>query len=251
MKMLTLCVVNLAFLLSSCINDYQRDNPLDPLAIQNNYGQIIDERDNQRYLTIKINGQEWMAQNLNYGIFIEDGSSANLLQNGSQKFCYDNIEENCTSNGGLYQWHTAMGFDSSCNKKSCASLISKTNHQGICPMGWHIPKQKEWDDLALFLGGSDIAGSKMKKTMTSSEAWNNKDFNMGDLVRFSAIPVGYRSYFGQFYSQDSYAYFWEATENGNLYANQRNLNSSRKYLDRDTYLNYSKSYGFSIRCIHN
>jgi hypothetical protein len=45
-------------------------------------------------------------------------------------------------NNGATNWATAMDLSVSCNSSNCATTI-QTQHQGICPIGWHIPKREE------------------------------------------------------------------------------------------------------------
>ena len=123
-------------------NDEDGNSDLDTLFLKLIF---MDARDGQKYKTTKIGAQTWMAENLNYGLYINDGNSSLTYQTGAQKFCYDNDEKNCATDGGLYQWQTAMGFEKSCvdGNESCSSKINSGNHQGICPNGWHMPKQNE------------------------------------------------------------------------------------------------------------
>jgi uncharacterized protein (TIGR02145 family) len=88
------------------------------------------------YRTVQIGSQIWMAENLNYAV---EGS-----------VCYDNLESNCDKYGRLYNWATAMNLDLSCNFITCASQI-QLKHQGICPAGWHIPGNTDWDQLYLYV----------------------------------------------------------------------------------------------------
>ncbi|MCX6307214.1 MAG: hypothetical protein NT040_19790 [Bacteroidetes bacterium] len=38
---------------------------------------------------------------------------------------------------------------------------------------WHIPTEAEWDTLAVFLGGRDVAGGKLKEAGTTH--WQNSN----------------------------------------------------------------------------
>ncbi|MDR2554574.1 MAG: hypothetical protein LBC64_04020 [Fibromonadaceae bacterium] len=94
----------------------------------------------QTYRTIVINGQELMAENLNYAV---PGSK-----------CYDNNPANCAAYGMLYDWVMAMALPHSCISLSCENYIS-TPHKGICPSGWHVPTNAEWDKLYRFVDGDN------------------------------------------------------------------------------------------------
>ena len=213
------------------------------------YGTLTDSRDGQSYKTIVINGIEWMAQNLNYGSFIDDGASSATLQSGAQKFCYNNIASNCLTDGGLYQWHTVMGFANSCATTSCASQISSGNHKGLCPLGWHVPKTSEWNTLQTFLGGASVAGSKMKLNNTGFSGWDASAYNSGNTSKFSSLPAGFRSVNGGFMNRDSTSMYWEAGEWGSgdvQLAYDRML--SQNYADLAQGTPY-KRFGISLRCI--
>ena len=155
-----------------------------------------------------------MAENLNYGLYINDGNSSLTYQTGAQKFCYDNDEKNCATDGGLYQWQTAMGFEKSCvdGNESCSSKINSGNHQGICPNGWHMPKQNDWYILVKYLGGARVAGYSMMSDETKYSNWNISAYFNENSSDFSAFPSGYRFEDGDFTGLGRFTYFWEATE---------------------------------------
>ena len=212
------------------------------------YGSLTDSRDGKTYKTVIIGTQTWMAENLNYGTYISDGASSATLQNGAQKFCYNNIESNCTTDGGFYQWHTALALSDTCATKSCSSKIPAGNVQGICPVGWHFPKVTEWNALEVYLGGSGVAGSKVKLNNTGNSSWDASAYNRGNPSGFSALPVGNRSSKGGFGGRGDYASFGYTTENYGSEMSLRNLgNSTSGLFVSGTY----KTNGFSVRCVRD
>ena len=95
---------------------------------------LTDPCDDQKYGTVQIGNQCWMAENINIGTRIE--STNNMLNNGTiEKYCYDDLESNCDTWGGLYQWYEMMEYDTT------------PSTQGICPSGWHLPADEEWKIL--------------------------------------------------------------------------------------------------------
>jgi uncharacterized protein (TIGR02145 family) len=199
---------------------------------------FVDERDKKIYRTTVMGTQIWMAENLNYGTYAEEIASSSHYQTGAQKFCYSNNPSNCDSDGGLYQWHTAMGLTQECSdgSKFCSDQISTGNHQGICPEGWHIPKNFEWDELVSQLGGVTVAAEKMK----SSEFGGTDDFG------FTALATGYRYYNGGFSWRGSQSYFWGADEDDKYDGFYWKLNKGN-----NSFVSYPyyKKTGASIRCI--
>lgn len=97
---------------------------------------FTDSRDSSIYKTITIGSQTWMDENLHYKI-----------PNGSS--CYDNDTNNCKRYGRLYTYEMATE---------------------VCPSGWHLPTRSEWDTLINYLGGKEVAGTKLK----SNSFWFNK-----------------------------------------------------------------------------
>jgi uncharacterized protein (TIGR02145 family) len=139
---------------------------------------FTDPRDGKFYRTVKIGGQVWMAENLNYAA---EGSK-----------WYNNDEANGTKYGRLYDWETA--------KKAC-------------PAGWHLPSDAEWQTLVDFVGGKYIAGKKLKST----SGWN-MDGNGTDEYGFSALPGGSGYSDGYFDIAGYNGSWWSATEGNANYA---------------------------------
>ena len=148
------------------------------------YGEILDERDGRVYKTVKIGEQVWMAQNLNYSDSVQTPS---LL---GKNWCYEDDPKKCEVMGRLYTWVAAVD----------------SVHE-ICPPGWHLPDNTEWDELFTAVGGQSTAATIMK----SSSGWND-DGNGSDSVGFSGLPAGQRSNFGGFGCDGVCAFFWSASE---------------------------------------
>jgi uncharacterized protein (TIGR02145 family) len=78
-----------------------------------------------------------MVQNLDYAEVITQGAEEQDDDTKVEKYCYNDIPQNCDFYGGLYQWAEMMALPYECNTISCAHLIQE-QHQGICPDGWHL-----------------------------------------------------------------------------------------------------------------
>jgi uncharacterized protein (TIGR02145 family) len=212
------------------------------------FGTLIDSRDNQAYKTIQIGSQTWMAENLNFGTL---DASSNTVQNAGQKYCYQNSTKECAKGGGLYQWHVAMNLANTCASQSCANQV-QAKHQGICPMGWHIPTPNDWKTLGLALGGLSNAGATMKLNNTPWSTWN-KSFNDGNSSGFSGYPNGLRYFDGTFRyhgSESSGGPVWWTSEEWSSDAR----NAHRFYVNNldaslATNINHSKKDAMSVRCV--
>jgi uncharacterized protein (TIGR02145 family) len=185
-----------------------------------------------KYASVGIGTQTWMAQNLNAGGMILD--TTNQSNNGLlEKYCYENKESNCDVYGGLYQWDEMMNYD------------TVPGSQGICPAGWHLPTDAEWTVLLNNLGGDSTVGANLKETGTTHWAWPNTGAT--NESGFTALPGGYRYYSGTLYLTD-YAVFWSSSESLSAGAWYRQLYFNYAYVTRRA---YTKSNGFSVRCLKN
>ena len=202
-------------------------------------GSMKDSRDGQKYKTVKIGKQTWMAQNLNYET--------------KNSYCLNDETRNCTKYGRLYTWAAAMDSAGtwSSNGKGCGygETCSPTYPvRGACPQGWHLPSETEWNSLFTAVGGPSIAGTKLK----SPSGWNDNeghDGNGTDDFSFSALPAGLRYGDGDYDYEGYNAYFWSSTEHGSRNAYDMFLNYY--YDNAYLYYNYYKYDGFSVRCLQN
>ena len=110
------------------------------------YKTFTDSRNGRVYYYLTIVGRDTnyvkdsiqvMAQNLNIADVTLKGGENMTDDTKIERYCYNDDSTKCDRYGGLYQWAEMMGFNDSCNTKSCAHLIQE-NHQGICPKGWRI-----------------------------------------------------------------------------------------------------------------
>src|SRR6056297_1040014 len=82
----------------------------------------------QDYSTVDINGECWLAENLNVGTKVSAGSG--MSDDGViEKYCHS--DGDCSTYGGYYLWDEAMAYSTT------------EGAQGICPDGWHIPTDAE------------------------------------------------------------------------------------------------------------
>ncbi|MFZ4401314.1 MAG: protein kinase domain-containing protein [Bacteroidales bacterium] len=198
---------------------------------QSNYGSFTDPRDGKTYKTIKIGNQIYMAENLAYtgnngyqrGITDDKEWKNNSSYDG---WCYyDNDKTNVKKYGVLYQWEAA--------KKAC-------------PDGWHLPTDKEWDELINFWGGETVAGGKLKEAGYTH--WKRPNAGATNSTSFSALPGGFRDSSGKCNDVGTNGLWWSSTETNATNAWFRNM----YYNDSDASRNdIYKTYGFSVRCLRD
>jgi len=151
----------------------------------------------QNYKEVKIGNSIWMAENLNNPV------------KGS--WCYNDDKLNASKYGRLYSWEAA---------------------KNACPAGWHLPAEKEWNQLIEFAGGNSKAGKLLKTG--------------GDLG-FNA-PLGGFSNVGGFNLLNFYGTYWSSTEYDSDHA-WYIFFTANDDLATKTY--FTKTYGLSVRCVKN
>lgn len=169
----------------------------------------------KNYKTVTMGTQVWMAENLDFGSTVS-GSLVQVNDSNSnvQKYCYDDLDSNCTIYGGLYQWHTAMALPLHCNGTSTDTVNCDVNtpHQGICPSGWHLPTKDEWATLAAWVDTENGGNSNDETTsLKSKELWLVVAQNGTDAYGWSAFPGGYRSN-NDFIFQGYSAFWWSSSQ---------------------------------------
>ena len=202
------------------------------------YGTLTD-LDGNTYKTIIIGTQEWMAENLKSTKF-NDGSSITLLASSAQwtnnlypAYCWLNNNDTLYHNiyGAYYNW-----FAVSTGK--------------LCPAGWHVPSDDEWQLMMDFLGGTDNAGSKIKETGANN--WTNSNSDATNSTGFTALPSGMReSADGNFSGQGYFGGWWSTKESDPSPMSKAWI----RWIHGDTTIVASNSVykidGFNVRCLKN
>jgi uncharacterized protein (TIGR02145 family) len=144
----------------------------------------VTDIDGNIYNTVQIGNQVWMSENLKTTRYRNGGQIPNVTDNtawgnlstGAWSY-YNNDVSNDPIYGKLYNWYTTLG-------------------DTLCPTGWGVPTDAEWTTLTTYLGGSDVAGSKMKTI--GNGYWNDPNTGAINSSGFSVLPGGYRSNVGSF-----------------------------------------------------
>ncbi len=220
---------------------------------------LLDVRDGQKYATVLLGEQCWMAENLNIGTMISSTTGGQLQTDNDtiEKYCYNDNDSLCDIYGGLYEWNEMMQYNPTDNDTTGTT-------QGICPAGWHIPTHHEWTTLerairtsgtcatdfpydftTLGCQGTD-EGGKLKETGTIH--WTSPNTGATNESGFTALPGGARGSDGSFYDLGGYAHFWSATEYDASLAWGRYLYYTDADVDRG---DGGKSGGFCVRCFQD
>jgi uncharacterized protein (TIGR02145 family) len=212
----------------------------------------VPDIDGNTYNTVLIGTQCWTKENLrvtkyNDGTVIPDETANTggwgLLATGARSD-YTGEASYIATYGYLYNWYAAAGI--------VTSMGSPTKN--ICPTGWHVPTDSDWNKLVKFIASgadtsstsstqSPTAGTLMKK---DTALWTT---NTGtNTSGFSALPGGFRGTAGNWQKIRDEAYFWSASMD-------IGSNAWRRYLDYNSgnvYRNSNaKARGHSVRCLRD
>ena len=192
------------------------------------------------YSTVQIGEQCWFSENCRYLPEVSDPSINSTTEPHYSVYGYtgtDVTEAQATANyetyGVLYNWPAVMT-------------------EGICPSGWHISTDGEWQTMEISLGMSEAdassegwRGTDEGYQMKSTSGWNSSG-NSSNSSGFNGLPGGYR-YDVSFSNNGGYGFWWSASESGS--------NSWRRVLydnnDNVGRLNHLREYGFSARCVRD
>jgi uncharacterized protein (TIGR02145 family) len=208
-------------------------------ATKGNIGSLSDI-DGNTYSTIVIGSQIWMSENLKTTKYNDDSAISLVTDNATWTvittpgYCWYNNDEGANKDtyGALYNWYAV-------------------NTGKLCPTGWHVPDESDWNVLTDYLGGYGIAGlstagGKLKEA--GSTHWlNQPNYFATNETGFTALPGGYRLYQTGGYDQIGiFGHWWSSTEKG---PNDAWYHDMVYYLDLIPVYSDSKKWGYSVRCL--
>lgn len=171
-------------------------------------GATVTDIDGNVYATVTIGSQVWMADNLRTTRY-RNGQPIEYpgpdrpawAANRSGAYAWYNDDERVFKQpyGAVYNWYAV------------------SNSKGLCPAGWHVPSQSEWQLLQEAAGGSRVAGGKLKSGRTAPELhprWDAPNTSATNETGFSAVPSGSRHFGGTYADLGQRAAFWSATPTG-------------------------------------
>jgi uncharacterized protein (TIGR02145 family) len=157
----------------------------------------------------------------------------------------DGETENLTNFGRVYTWYVTI------------------DPRGICPQGWHIPTDDDWQKLEIALGmlpseansegtrgygiGSSLSSNKSLWNNPQSSLLINDDFGTSG---FDGLPGGARNGGGNAVTPGFSTYWWTSTPgippqyDSNAYA--RYINSESAAITR---VRPITSFGLYVRCV--
>jgi uncharacterized protein (TIGR02145 family) len=214
-------------------NDVTTQNPT------SGYGPNITDAESNSYKTVYIGTQQWMAENLKVTKY-SDGTIIPNITDDTQWHNnttgawahYENDAANNAKYGKLYNWY--------------AVSPTTNGNKNVCPTGWHVPTDAEWTVLTEYLGGTSVAGGKMKEVGTTS--WNSPNTNATNTSLFTGLPGGNLDNGGYCSGVGIDGNWWSSSEDDTTNAWFRNLFN----YDGSAYrFNFNKKFGLSVRCLRD
>ena len=192
--------------------------------------------------TIQIGSQKWMSKNLDVAFYrngdpipqVTDATAWAALTTGAWCY-YNNDPTQGNKYGKLYNWYAV------------------NDPRGLAPQGWHVPSDAEWTTLETTLGGSSVAGGKMKEAGTVN--WTTPNTAADNSSSFAGLPGGSRyvtmvsppTMTSMFVSIGDAGGWWSSTLDGATnFAYLRAVNHNVASVTRGP---DSKAIGWSVRCI--
>jgi uncharacterized protein (TIGR02145 family) len=178
---------------------------------------ITDIRDGKTYQTVQIGSQCWFAENLDYGTLVP---SAQYQRDNCipEKYVRSAFS---VQGSALYQWDELMLYDDT------------PAQQGLCPPGWHVPTEAEWNTLFSNWTNNAFAGAPLKYTGYSG---------------FDAFLNGTAFFNKGWYFNDFVTFFWSSTPYGSYKAWSHGMN---EYNYSVSFYPSFRSNAFSVRCLRD
>jgi uncharacterized protein (TIGR02145 family) len=194
---------------------------------------------------VVIGTQTWEIKNLDVTTYsdgtvipeVSDPTQWAALTTGAWCY-YNNTTANGTTYGKLYNWYAVAGIWDE------ASKTDATLRKKLAPTGWHVPTDAEWTTLTTTLGGTSVAGGKMKATTL----WNSPNTDATNSSGFTGLPGGYRGNNGSFGTIGNDGLWWSSSEYDTAYAWLRNLSYNSGSAGR---VGIIKTFGFSVRYLRD
>jgi uncharacterized protein (TIGR02145 family) len=195
--------------------------------------ETVIDIDGNRYRISQIGNKKWMAENLKVSRFrngdLIPGIESDIKwsdANKAAKSIYDNSPNYGKLLGNLYNGYVIL------------------DGRNICPYGWHLPSDSEWDLLIKTLGGVNEASVKLKAT----KGWSNEN-NGTNSTGMNVLPSGSRNESGQFYGAGKVGVWWSSTKDpSGLKLWTRTLTNERQEVGRFT---SNPQIGGYIRCVQD
>lgn len=188
--------------------------------------------DGYTYSVIEVADQCWFAENLR-STHYNDGTPIPVEQ-GNDEWAASSSDLRCV--------HTANPTNETLYGQ-LYNFRAVTSPHGLCPSGWSVPSQSEWDALAEH--AASLGYFPVAPALKAVGEW--QDNPAVDAIGFAALPGGGRRIDGYFDPTGTYGYWWTRTPSGsgNVWYRQMTTTGS---LDLQIVM-FKPEQGMSVRCL--
>ncbi len=183
--------------------------------------------------SVIIGNQEWMTTNLDAVVyangdsipFVAEDATWSLLNTGAWSY-YGNSSDNGEKYGRLYNW------------------FAVSDPRGLCPKGWRVASNRDWDSLIATLEGAETSAKHLKLDLY----WAEPKAEITNSSGFSALPAGNRREDGGYNGISLSAPFWTSTEADSVNAVARFIHTAHSRVGKKT---GDKRNGLACRCVRD
>ena len=172
----------------------------------------ITDINGNTYNTVMIGSQCWLKENLKVTKYADNTAIPKSNQSSNTDPYYtDPLHNDNNGAGYLYNIPAVLGG-------AAASSANPSGVRGICPVGWHVPSDAEFEALKTYVNGKaeflcNSTSNNIAKALAAKTGWSSSDVSCSpgktpsdnNATGFSAIQ-----------NTSSYADFWTASK-GNYY----------------------------------
>ncbi|GEM_PF-1068961 len=191
---------------------------------------VLQDIDGNTYETVKIGPRLWMAENLkvtklNDGTPIPEIKDAGTwAESTTMGYCWYDNDSIAYANpyGALYNYYTV-------------------DTKKLCPTGWHVANDDDWNILLILYGGSSkVTGGALKEEGTKH--WTEPNTGATNQSGLTLLPGGFRIYNGGFAQLRTWGCYWRIEDK---------VIFNVLHYDSEGYSGnyYSENGGASIRCV--
>jgi uncharacterized protein (TIGR02145 family) len=220
---------------------------------------VVTDIDGNQYQVIVIGQQRWLSSNLKVSRY-RDGD---LVATGLTDPAWQDASQGASA---VYPHALVAGINSQSDMVEAYgrlyNWLAVTDSRGLCPAGWRVPTDEDWDELSGYIGDADypedVIGNALKScrqvesphpgdcATTVHPRWNNSVNYGTDDFGFAAFPGGLRYSNGEYLGLGEIGSWWSSTSLGDDNAWQRSIYHNSGIIDKSADI---RQMGLSVRCI--
>lgn len=237
-------------------------------------GEMRDSRDGNIYKTVQLADQIWMAENLRF-LPTQHFDISSTEPRHYVMFDHDVTTE--LGKGFLKAYGAYYNLPAALQGEKSVEADEARVIKGICPDGWHIPSQKEWQTLSQYVSDSGMAAitddgevdeAAVAKALAATTmwilppdietdpqpTWVGVDMKKNNATLFNGLPIGFRACAGdEDWMHSSYSAGWWSSTAGTQLGPEFGI-TVRFWSDLHTFITnaeFNPGVGLPVRCLRD